>query len=72
MHEDIKEMTKILQKQLLKIDVLKNKAIEQLSEEKRKEISPITEDMAVAMNAIKQGKSEKLNELLNKYAGSNR
>ena len=71
MHEDIKNIMKTLKTTLSKVEVLKNQAISNLSEEERAEIAPITKEISNATRAIKKGNSEVLNELLKKYAGSN-
>ena len=72
MHEEIKQITKNLKEQMAKVTVLQNQAMANLSDEKRQEMAPISKDLTRATNAMKEGNSEVLNDLLNKYARTNR
>jgi len=72
MEEDHKKMIKDLSAHMDKINKLQNVAFSKLNPEQLKAIAPIQKEIAIAMDAMKKGKTEVLTEILERYANINR
>jgi len=71
MEEQLKELNKNLSDSLKKLLDLNKNLLKDLTEEQQKAVLPIQNDINAALKAAKDGNILALNEIQNKYAGTN-
>jgi len=72
MHEDVKKISKDLKGVLRRLDVVKNNALQNMSDKDLKTLAPIMGDFSRVMKATEDEDENKLNELIKKYANINK